>query len=235
MHSWQTGDTREMLPGISAVLAVTARQADLESVVLDLGAVLDGLVADNFEVVVVQFGRDAPNRHLLADMTARCPKLPVRVLDKHFADRQSALRAGFDAGSYDLLFVTTADGQFDTSELNHLLEAIEHGADLAIGYRPLRADGVVKRFGSWVGRTALRLRAGKVARDVNCEFKLFRRVVWDRARPRPATRQFYADLLVGAHRLGFVIEEVAVNHHRARRTARAPAWAGDISFGHRAA
>ncbi|HEV7663138.1 MAG TPA: glycosyltransferase, partial [Chloroflexota bacterium] len=177
----------------------------------------------------------APNTtaNLLVDMAARSPNLPLQVLPTAYPDRQTALGAGFEASSYDLLLVTTADGQFDVLELNHLLEAIEHGADLAIGYRPARADGVLRRLSGWLHTAALNLLYCQTVRDVDCEFRLFRRVVWERVQPRPRGTSFNAEMLARARRLGFVINEVPVTHRRPRQPD--VATSRPISMGRRAA
>ena len=235
-----SGEPREIHPGISAVLAVPHRTIGLDSVVLDLAAVLDGLVADNFEILVVEFGSGAgqgqgataqaaqPMADLRAEMAARAPSVAVSVLPDVFVDRPSALAAGFDGSRYDLLFVTTADGQFNVCELNHLLEAIEHGADLALGYRPARADGLLQRLDGWLRNIAVNVAYGRTARDLDCDFKLFRRVVWERLHPspRPPRGRFNAELLVGARRLGFTTQEVPVSHRRPREAATTAASPG---------
>src|SRR5207248_2116865 len=97
-----------------------------------------------------------------------------------------------------------------------LLDAIEHGADLAIGYRPKRVDGVVQRFDGWGWNFLVNLVFGRTAHDVDCEFKLFRHGVWRRVAMRSrGTPTFYTELLVRARRLGFRITEVPVKHQRA--------------------
>jgi hypothetical protein len=207
------GDPRDIEPGISAVLAVEAGQAGLESLVLDLAAVLNGLVADNFEILVIEFGGSERTSGLLSDLAARRPALPLRVLPGTYANQVCALAAGFDASIYDLLFVTATDGQYEQSELNHLLEAIEHGADVAVGYRLERSDGLGRRLESWAWNAAVGLVFGKVGRDVECCFKLFRRTLWQRM-PRPVSAvTFNVELLVCARRNGFLVGEVAVSHH----------------------
>jgi glycosyltransferase involved in cell wall biosynthesis len=232
MHS---AETRDILPGISAVLVVKSGQTDIEAVVLDLGAVLDGLVADNFEIIVVEFGTTQRTADLLADLTVRWPNLPLHILPDACADRQSALQIGFEASAYDLLFVTTVDGQFDMSQLNRLLASVENGADLAIGYRPRRADGPLRRLDGWLRTTALNLTFGQIARDAECEFKLFRRTVWERLRPQPRSLTFNVELLLRARRSGFVIHEVAVSHRRPRQPGPPASTSAPISLGHRAA
>src|SRR4051812_43172186 len=125
-------EERDKVPGISAVLLPVD---DLDSAVLDLAAVLEGLVADRFEIIVV----GSAATHTVEDLRARAHALPVRVV------KGETLSDGCAAACYDLLFVGARDGQFDVRELNHLMDAIEQGADVAAGYRPRRRDPLVRQ------------------------------------------------------------------------------------------
>jgi hypothetical protein len=204
------------LPGISAVLAANAGQAELDGAVLDLAAVLDGLVYGNFEIIVVETQSSPQVAATLAELQIRCPTLPVRLQGGEHVGQEAALAAGFDAAVYDLILVTGTSAEFDVRETNHLLEAIEHGADLAIGYRPRRADGIVRRLHGWGWNVLVSLLFGQTGRDVDCPFKLFRTVVWQavHVHPREASPTFNAELLVRARRLGFRVVEVPVSHRR---------------------
>jgi hypothetical protein len=223
------GDTKDIEPGISAVLAVEPGQAELESLVLDLAAVLNGLVADNFEILVAEYGGSERTPGLLSDLALRRPALPLRVLPGSFPSQISALIAGFDASRYDLLFVTTTDGQYKQSELNHLLDTIEHGVDVAVGYRTERQDGLTRRLEGWAWNAAVSLVFGSVARDVDCGFKLFRRSIWEHMPRQVSSVTFNVELLVFAKRNGFLIGEVPVTHHRPHGqpgSSRPPAGVG---------
>jgi hypothetical protein len=124
---------RAPLAGISAVLLPGA---DLESAVLDLVAVLEGLVGDRFEILLVS-GEQTPD---VASLRARGRGLPLRLV------QGATVGDGCDAARYELIFVAAQDGQFDVRELNHLLDAMEKGADVAAGYRPRRTDMLVRRL-----------------------------------------------------------------------------------------
>lgn len=209
------GEQLEIQPGISAVVFVPPGQAELDAALLDLAAVLDGLVFDNFEIVVSEAVPSQRVSDVLAELRVRFPRLPLRLLEGSHADQAAALSAAFGSVAYDLIFVTSADGQYDVRELNHLLEAIEQGADLALGYRPKRADSIARRLDGWGWNLLINLVFGPTARDVDCAFKLFRHNVWQRVGMRSrGTATFYTELLVRARRLGFRIEEVPVKHHR---------------------
>jgi Glycosyl transferase family 2 len=219
------------LPGISAVLAANTTQTELEGAVLDLAAVLDGLVYGNFEIIVVEVTSTPPVADLLAELRVRYPTLPLRIQEGKHLGLEPALAAGFDAAAYDLLLVIGTHNEFDVRETNHMLEAIEQGADLAIGYRPRRADGMVRRLYGWGWNVLVSLLFGKIGRDVDCPFKLFRKVVWQRVdiHPREASPTFNAELLVRARRLGFWVAEVPVSHRRPREgSPRRPAGPTEI-------
>jgi cellulose synthase/poly-beta-1,6-N-acetylglucosamine synthase-like glycosyltransferase len=188
------------------VLATHDRQVDLHGAILDLAAVLDGLVYDNFEIIVVEDqASSAWTSDILAGLLARCPKLPLRVLEQQHTNRADALAAGFEAARYDLIFVTAADGQFDVRELNHLLEAIEHGAELAIGYRARRR---------WSWHTLTRWFWGRQLHNLDCAFSLARRAVWQGVGPLSAR------LSTDARLQGFRVAHIRVSDRPAYTAAR---------------
>jgi len=208
-------EQRDIQPGITAVVYAPPGHAQLDAAVLDLAAVLDGLVFDNFEIVVAEAVPSQRTADIVADLRVRFPRLPLRLPEGQYADQADALSAAFDAADYDLIFVAAADGQYDLRELNHLLEAIEHGADLAIGYRPKRADSFARRLDGWGWNLLVNVVFGPTARDVNCAFKLFRQNVWQRVEMRSrGTATFSTELVVRARHLGFQVVEVPVSHHR---------------------
>jgi hypothetical protein len=174
------------MSGISAVLLPGQ---GLASAVLDLAAVLEGLVGDAFEIILV--AREVPSE--VADVLARAPQLPLRVVEG------STLCDGRQAARYGVLFVAATDGDFDVRELNHLLDAIESGSDLAVGYRPRRMDGLIRRFQRWGWRVG-----------VDCAFALIRGEVW-RSLPSAAC---CAELLASVRRAGYRVSEVPVSRRR---------------------
>jgi hypothetical protein len=177
------------MTGISAVLLPADQPFD-ESAVLDLAAVLEGLVGDRFEVILVC----APAHAEVDGLRARAPRLPLRVVDG------ASIADGCDAAQYELIFVAAGDGEFDVRELNHLLDAVEMGADVAVGYRPGRMDGLVRRFQRWGFKV-----------QVDCAFALVRRGLCSIT---PRSGWCWTELLAGARRSGYRVAEVPVSHRR---------------------
>ena len=160
---------------------------------LDLVAVLDGLVGGNFDITV-----DAPAQAAVETLQASHPHLPIRQTDED-------LTRVIGSTQRDLILLATGAGDLDLFELNHFVEAIEGGADLAVGYRSRTVERV-----AWNAFGALLF--GRTARDVDCPFKLFRRAVWERTsmEPHGVDRWFSMRLIVRARRLGFRVAELPV-------------------------
>src|SRR5262245_55477599 len=62
--------------------------------------------------------------------------------------KSTALRAGIEAASGDIIVMLDADGQDDPKEIPALLRALEGGADFVNGWRKKRRDGPLKRLAS---------------------------------------------------------------------------------------
>ncbi len=187
-----TLDEREQRHGISAVLTTVEH---LDSAVLELAAVLEGLVPSAFEIIVVADGRARRTHTVSEDLRVRAPGLPLRIVDG------DGIAAGCDAAEYDLVFLSAADGRFDVRELNHLLDAIEHGADVATGYRPRRTDGILRQLQRWGWNV-----------QVDCAFSLFGRRILRELDGRG--RGSCANLLSAVRRLGYSVAEVPLRHRR---------------------
>jgi len=93
--------------------------------------------------------------------------------------RYGACCAGFEAASKDLVFYTDGDGQYDPGELPKLLAVMRPDVGLVNGYKLERNDPWHR---IWIGklynafaRFLFRIRI----RDVDCDFRLIRRQVFD--------------------------------------------------------
>jgi len=210
-------------PGISAVLPVHNQRPLLEAAILDLAAVLDGLVGAAFEILVVDDASEDGTAALLEDLAAHREHLPLRVV-RHEAmgGFAAAVASGFDAARYELLFCLAIDGQFDVCELSRLVDLLDDSTDLVIGYRDRGADGMRARLRGWGWNLLVQLLFGPIARDVECGFKLLRRNVWQAVEAQSRGPAFSAELLVKARRHGFRQREAPVRRVRSA-TASMPA------------
>src|SRR5262249_50638355 len=181
--------------GFAAGLAGCKEEGMIAATVRSMVAVLREL-ADDYEVIVVNDGsRDATAARV--EEVAR-EAAGVRLVS-HPVNRGygSALASGFTAATKDWIFLTDGDKQFDVRELARLVPEMAH-VDLVIGYREPRRDPLLRRLNGWGWNLIVRLLFGRVARDVDCAFKLFRREVWQAVHVESGGATFSAEFLIKA-------------------------------------
>jgi hypothetical protein len=105
-----------------------------------------------------------------------------------------------------------SDGQFDFHDVGRLLDRLP-GNDFVVGYRYRRAESFRRRLNAWAWGRLVRLLYGVRARDLDCAFKLFRRVVIERLRLTAKGACINAELMCQCQRAGFRFAEVPVEHY----------------------
>ena len=96
-----------------------------------------------------------------------------------------ALRSGFAAATKDLIFYTDGDAQYDPRELLQLYEAFTPGVDFVNGYKIARSDPFHRKLIGRLYHTFVRTMFGLRLQDVDCDFRLMRRAVFDKVDPDP--------------------------------------------------
>lgn len=172
------------------------------------------LVSDDYEVIVVDDGSPDHTGELLDELATYFPWLKVVHHPKN-RGYGGALRTGFAAASKDLVFYTDGDAQYDPRELAALWQAFSPELDFVNGYKISRNDPlhrvVIGRLYHWFVKLAFGLRL----RDVDCDFRLMRRSVFDKVRLTSSSGIICVELMKKVQDHGYRIAEVPVHHfHR---------------------
>ena len=188
-------------------------------------------LASEYEVIVIENGStdyawdvlDELDRLYGRDGVDPQDRGHVRVI--RFAEALGyggALRAGFGACKYPLIFYTDGDGQYDTRELRALYEAlereeaVERQVDVVMGNKITRNDPLHRRFISWAYHHSMRLVFGFQVHDVDCDFRLMKRHIFDKVVLTQNSGVIALELMTKTQLEGFRTVEVPVNHyHRA--------------------
>ena len=202
--------TRSLTVEISAVMPAFNEEANLEQSVGRMAAALAAQTRA-FEVIVVDDGSRDGTGAVLERLTSIHPSL--RVV-RHPVNRGygAALRSGFAAARYPWLFLMDADNQFDPADVESLL-ARAADADIVAGYRRQRRDPLARRLNAWAFFTLVTILFGRLARDVNCAFKLMRRELLERMDLHSEGALINTEVFVLARQLHARVVEVPVQHY----------------------
>ncbi len=119
---------------------------------------------------------------------------------------------GLRASRGKVLAFMDGDGQFDPRDLGRLLAKLDN-ADMVAGIRKRRADPWYRSFVSGVYNRVVRLAFGIRELDFDCGLKVFTREVWNAVTPiRARSAVFNPEMFFKAHRLGFRVMQVPVEH-----------------------
>ena len=166
---------------------------------------------DDWEIILVE-DCSPDNVGEIADRLAEeDPR--VRVIH-HETNRGygGALRSGFAACRKDLIFYTDGDAQYDPRELALLLEHIDR-ADVVNGYKIDRSDRMIRKVLGRIYHTTVKTLFGLPYRDVDCDFRLFRRRVIDSLDLESDSGVICTEMMTKVHGGGFRVIEVPVHHY----------------------
>jgi glycosyltransferase involved in cell wall biosynthesis len=173
-------------------------------------------ITPDFEVIVVNDG-SADRTASVADELAR--QYPQVKVVHHAVNRGygGALRSGFETASKEFVFYTDGDGQYDPSEMTVLWAAMRPGVDLVNGYKISRSDPLHRIIIGRLYHHTVKLLFGLGVRDVDCDFRLMRRSIFDRVRLEKNSGVICLEMMKKIQDAGFRIAEVPVHHYH--RTA----------------
>ncbi len=169
----------------------------------------------DFEILIINDG-SADNTAAIADELARTyPQ--VRAIH-HVKNRGygGALRSGFAEASKEFVFYTDGDGQYDPAELAVLWPSLTEDVDLVNGYKISRSDPWHRIVIGRAYHHTVKFLFGLRVRDVDCDFRLMRRAIFERVQLRHDSGVICLEMMKKVQDAGFRIAEVPVHHfHRA--------------------
>jgi glycosyltransferase involved in cell wall biosynthesis len=174
----------------------------------------------DYEVVVVNDGSTDATAQIADELVRTYPR--VRVVH-HSKNRGygGALQTGFRTATKDLIFYTDGDAQYDPAEMAALWARLTPTADVVNGYKIDRSDPLHRIVIGRVYHRVVSLMFGLTVRDVDCDFRLMRRSIFDRIQLERTSGVICLEMMKKIQDAGFRIVEVPVHHyHRAFGTSQ---------------
>jgi glycosyltransferase involved in cell wall biosynthesis len=201
-------------PGLTVFFPAYNDSGTIASMVVS-AVLAAGRLTPDFEVLVINDGsRDATP--LIVDELARVyPQ--VRAIH-HQGNRGygGALRSGFAGATKDWIFYTDGDAQYDPSEMADLWAKRGPGVDMVNGYKISRSDPLHRILIGRLYHHAVKLLFGLKVRDVDCDFRLLRRAIFERVTLTTSSGVICLEMMKKIQDAGFSIAEAPVHHyHRA--------------------
>jgi glycosyltransferase involved in cell wall biosynthesis len=172
-------------------------------------------LTSDYEIIIVNDGSSDATAEV-ADELARTYSR-VRVIH-HPKNRGygGALQTGIRSSTKELIFYTDGDAQYDPAELALLWAQLTPDADLVNGYKISRSDPLHRIIIGRLYHHIVRLMFGLKMRDVDCDFRLMRRSMFERIHLVRTSGVICLEMMKKVQDAGFRIVEVPVHHfHRA--------------------
>jgi glycosyltransferase involved in cell wall biosynthesis len=169
-------------------------------------------ITDDFEIIVVNDASTDNSAEILTALQKTRPSL--RVIE-HASNRGygGALGSGFRSAVKDYVFYTDGDAQYDPSELVTLAQAMRPGVDVVNGYKISRQDPWYRQMvGSLYQHVTRRLFDFPI-RDVDCDFRLLRRSVFDKITLESSDGAICIELVRKLRDSGCRMAELPVHHY----------------------
>lgn len=169
-------------------------------------------LTDDYEVIVVENGSTDYTVEVLEELAQRYDRLRV-LTHRESLGYGGALRVGFANATKDLVFYTDGDAQYDPRELKLLLPLMQPGIDVVNGYKISRSDPLHRKIIGRLYHHFVRLMFGFKLRDVDCDFRLIRRYVFDVIDLESPDGTICLELVKKLQDAGFRFAEVPVHHY----------------------
>ncbi len=196
---------------LSILIPTYNEQDNIEPLYEQLTGVLEPL-PEPHEIIFINDGSLDATEDRLNALAERDKHVKVIHFRRNFG-QTSAMMAGIDFASGDVLIPIDADGQNDPADIPKLLDKLAEGYDVVSGWRSNRQDHGRRRIASRVANWVISRVSGVRLHDFGCTLKAYRRDVLSSTRLYGEMHRF---IPIYATWEGAKVAEVQVNHHPRR-------------------
>ena len=164
-------------------------------------------ITDDFEIIVLDDGSHDDSVQVLEEVKCAIPQLRVIEHDQP-SGYGGNVRAGIAASTKEWVFYTDGDAQYDAREIKLLVEALRPGVDVVNGWKIKRRDPLHRILIGLAYQYFVKLIFGLTIRDVDCDFRLMRRSIFDVVQLESVTGTITFEMVKKIQDAGFKFAEV---------------------------
>jgi glycosyltransferase involved in cell wall biosynthesis len=166
----------------------------------------------DYDITLIDDGSGEHTLDLLEEIERNFPQVQVKRHEKN-RGYGGALRSGFSSATKEWIFYTDGDAQYDVRELDRLVAQASDEVDVVQGYKITRHDPLHRIIIGRIYHHLVKVAFGLKIRDVDCDFRLIRRSVFDRVELKSDSGVICAEMMTKIQRAGCRITEVPVHHY----------------------
>lgn len=168
----------------------------------------ESMHSKNFEIIAVNDASTDNSAKIIKKLTKEFPQLKI-VNFKIHQGKWQAIAAGFRKSKGQIIITLDSDLQDDPRQFPKLLKKLNEGYDLVSGLREERQDLAYKVFISRLGNKLASFLTGRLFKDLNSPYKVYRREVLENLPKHGSLLRF---TMIFASELGYKVAEVPVIH-----------------------
>ncbi len=205
----KTGKPKKNRIDLSIVIPVYNEKESVEHLYRDLNGALSKLKL-RYEVILIDDGSTDGTYDELKKIHNKNSSYMIIRFRRNFG-QTSAMSAGFDHSSGDIIITLDADLQNDPGDIPAILAKMDEGYDIVSGWRKDRKDKAVsRRFPSIVANKIISKLTGVNLHDYGCTLKAYRKEVIDNIDLYGEMHRYIPAI---ASRIGVKVTEIPVMHH----------------------
>lgn len=169
-------------------------------------------LTNDYEIIIVNDGSKDNTGEVLRQLQKEVSFLKV-VTNEVNQGYGAALVNGFKKARKDFIFYTDSDGQYDVMEIKKLLASLGKNIDIVTGFKLNRADAWYRRIIGGGYNQFVKIVFGLKIKDVDCDFRLFRRTILDGVNFKITSGAFDVEFVKKLQEKKARFKEVPIRHY----------------------
>lgn len=202
---------KKSLPSVSVFFPCFNDEKTIGPLIRGAKKILDK-TAEKFEIIVIDDGSTDNSRGVLSELSKEIKNLRL-IFHRQNKGYGGALRSGFKASKFDLVFYTDSDGQYDIQELELLLPLMTDDIDVVNGIKMFRNDPWYRVVIGNVYNFFVRNLFGIDINDTDCDFRLIRNSSLNKINLNCNSGAICVELVKKLQDSGAEFRQVSVHHY----------------------